>query len=359
MNPLDQIETPVVLIDEKVLDANIAGLAASSASRGISLRPHVKTHKVAQIAAKQLAAGASGITVATVGEAEVFADHGVADIFIAYPLWPDELLLRRIIALGERIQLRIGTDSVEAVSKLASFSAVGGRVSIELDSGHHRSGALTGEVLSIARAGRSAGVLIDGLFTFPGHSYAPGASVSAAAGESAALGQAAALLEADGFTVRHLSGGSTPTAQETTIAQEIRSGVYVFGDAQQWELGRAEPADISLTVLGTVVSRHDGDPALRRVVVNAGSKVLGSDRPNWASGFARLLDHPAARVSVLSEHHATVLFPPQTPLPALGERLRLVPNHVCLTMNLVDRVLVRKTDGTLTDWTVVARGRNS
>ena len=359
MNLLDSLDTPAVVIDEKILNANIARLAASSKNRGIQLRPHAKTHKVAEIAAKQLAAGANGITVATVGEAEVFAQNGVSDIFIAYPLWPEERVLARIVSLSERIRLRIGTDSVEAVSKLAAFTAAGGRVSLELDSGHHRSGARPDEVLTIARAGRRVGVEIDGLFTFPGHSYAPGASGTAAAGESETLATAAELLTADGFLIRHLSGGSTPTANEATTAHEIRSGVYVFADAQQWELGRAEPGDISLTVLATVVSRHEAEPSLRRVVVNAGSKILGSDKAAWATGFARLLDHPEARVSVLSEHHATVIFPLEVPLPALGERLRLVPNHVCLTMNLVDEVSVLTADGGLSSWPVLARGRNS
>jgi D-serine deaminase-like pyridoxal phosphate-dependent protein len=153
--------------------------------------------------------------------------------------------------------------------------------------------------------------------------------------------------------VRVLSGGSTPSVASTEVggATEVRPGVYVFGDAQQWELGHVAPADIALTVLATVVSVH-GD----RVILDAGSKVIGADRPSWATGHGRLLDHPDARITALSEHHATAVG---AGLPGLGEQVRVVPNHVCNAVNLVDEVVVVR-GGVIEDrWVVAARGRNS
>ncbi|MDQ4045548.1 MAG: D-TA family PLP-dependent enzyme, partial [Chloroflexota bacterium] len=155
---------------------------------------------------------------------------------------------------------------------------------------------------------------------------------------------------------------STPTAALTgpSVATEVRPGVYVFGDAQQLELERCAWDDISLTVAATVVSRHDMRRDFpRRVVLDSGSKVLGGDRSAWATGYGRLIDHPEARITALSEHHATVVWPEESPLPALGERLRVVPNHVCITMNLVDEVTVVSGGRVVDRWAVAARGKNS
>lgn len=132
----------------------------------------------------------------------------------------------------------------------------------------------------------------------------------------------------------------------------------MLGDAQQLELGRCAPADIALTVAATVVSRQDCRSGLRRIVLDCGSKILGNDRPAWATGFGRLIDHADARIAALSEHHATVVWPDDAPLPPVGTRLRVIPNHVCLTTNLVDDVAVVR-DATLIDrWKVAARGKN-
>lgn len=158
------------------------------------------------------------------------------------------------------------------------------------------------------------------------------------------------------------SGGSTPTAlmDTPTSATELRPGVYVFGDAQQLELGRCKREDIALTVAATVVSRHEGNSEVtRRCILDAGSKVLGSDRLPWASGWGRLADHPSARITALSEHHATVIWPDADPMPPLGERLRVIPNHVCMTMNLVDQITVVRGDSIVDTWPIGARGFNS
>ncbi len=366
INPVPEgIETPEVMIDLDTLQRNIDRMATVVQGKGMGLRPHVKTHKIPQIAALQLAAGAVGLTVATIGEAEIFVDHGATDLFIAYPLWVTPHHARRLIQLSATARVAVGTDSVEATRAMGkALSGAADRIEIlvEIDSGHHRSGVSPSAAVEVARSAAEAGLRVSGVFTFPGHSYAPGMPVSAADQEQEALAEAARLVGAAGFEVSRISGGSTPTATltRTSAATEVRPGVYVFGDAQQLELGRCTLDDIALTIVSTVVSRHEGDAhAPRRVILDAGSKVIGSDRPAWATGFGRLADHPEARISALSEHHATVSWPDGTQLPALGERLRVIPNHVCLTMNLVDEVTVLSSGVVVDRWRVAARGKNN
>ncbi|WP_159616421.1 alanine racemase [Arthrobacter zhaoguopingii] len=356
--------TPSVQIDAGRLEANITAMASAMRARGVALRPHAKTHKIPEIAALQVAAGAVGLTVATVGEAEVFARAGVEDLFIAYPLWVDSAKGERLRRLAERARITVGVDSVEGATALArglgpAVAAVAVRV--EVDSGHHRSGVAPGDAAGVAVAAAEAGLEVTGAFTFPGHSYGPGMPVTAARDEDAALARAAAGLRAEGFAAAELSGGSTPSAlMGGGTATELRPGVYVFGDAQQWELGTIAPGDIALTVAATVVSHHrraPGEPG--RFLLDAGSKVLGSDRAAWATGYGRLLEHPEARIVALSEHHATVQVPAGEPLPARGTRVRVVPNHVCLPVNLVDEVQVVRDGAVVDRWAVAARGRNS
>lgn len=363
--PPDDIDTPSVVIDRDVLDRNIERMAEVVAAKGLDLRPHVKTHKLPQIAARQLAAGATGLTVATIGEAEVFVEHGAADVFIAYPLWVSRRQAQRLRRLAGRATVAVGVDSVEGAIALGAAlgdAALAFEVLVEIDSGHHRSGVAADAVVGVARAASSAGLRVSGAFTFPGHGYAPGMPSAAATQEAEALGRAAALLRGAGFDVTRVSGGSTPTAFLTgagSALSEVRPGVYVFGDAQQLELDRCAWDDIALTVATTVVSRHEGSGEIpRRIVLDAGSKVLGSDRPAWTTGFGRVVGEPDARITALSEHHATVTWPEDADLPGLGERLRVVPNHVCLTMNLVDEVAVVSGEELVDRWTVAARGRN-
>jgi D-serine deaminase-like pyridoxal phosphate-dependent protein len=345
------IETPAVVVDADVLDGNIARTAALARERGLALRPHVKTHKIPEIAALQLAAGAVGLTVATIGEAEVFVDAGASDVFVAYPLWASAAKAARLDALRSSARIAVGVDSVPGVANLG-HRVPGLEVLVEVDSGHHRSGVPATEVVPLATAARDAGLTVVGVFTFPGHAYGPDAATAAARGEREALLEAAERLRGAGFEVRVLSGGSTPslTATEPGGATEVRPGVYVFGDAQQWELGHCAADAIALTVLATVVSAHPD-----RIILDAGSKVLGADRAAWASGFGRLLDHPDARVTALSEHHATVVG---MGLPGVGETVRVVPNHVCATVNLVDEVVVVRGGVIEARWLVAARGRN-
>ncbi len=349
--------TPFLAVDAAIVETNLAGMADAAAARGLSLRPHAKTHKVVELAMRQIELGAVGLTVATLGEAEVFAVAGVTDIFIAFPVWADEGKGARLRALAENVALTVGVDSAAGASQLAATTAgapIG--VLVEVDSGHHRSGTAPAEAGALARAAADAGLDIRGVFTFPGHGYGPGNQGSAAEDEAQALAVAVESFAAAGLEAAVVSGGSTPTAAvaDAVILTEMRPGVYLFNDAQQVEMGTCGWGDVALWAVATVVSRHG-----QHIIVDSGSKTLGADWPGWATGGGRLPDHPDARITALSEHHATVEFPDGTALPDLGELVRVVPNHVCAAVNLADELTVM-VDGAVADtWRVAARGRNS
>lgn len=350
------LETPCLVLDVDVLDRNLGAMARCAAERSIRLRPHAKTHKCLEVASRQRDWGAVGLTVATVAEAEVFVAAGFTDLFIAYPVWAAGRRSDRLRALAGRAALRVGVDSADGASVLAR--AVAGtdvEVLVEVDSGHHRSGVAPDGAAEVAVAAARGGLRVSGVFTFPGHSYQPGAQRGAAADEAAALRQADVALRRAGIETRVRSGGSTPTASVLEDGlTELRPGVYAFNDAQQVELGTCGWDSVALTAAATVVSRSKD-----RAVLDAGGKILGADRPTWATGAGRLPDHPVARVTALSEHHATVQFPPGEALPDLGSVLRVAPNHVCAAVNLADELVVTAGGQVVDRWPVAARGANT
>ncbi|HEX6757581.1 MAG TPA: alanine racemase [Propionibacteriaceae bacterium] len=351
------LQTPCLVVDRDVLEGNLVAMAERAGDHGLTLRPHAKTHKCLEIARRQVVLGAVGLTLATVGEAEVFAEAGFTDLFIAYPLWAAGARGRRLCALAERVSLRIGADSAEGVEVLArSLAGTEVEIVVEIDSGHHRTGVAPKRAGQVAAAAHRHGLGVAGVFTFPGHSYEPGSRERAAADEARALQEADAALRRVGLGAGLRSGGSTPTAALAIqgALNEMRPGVYAFNDAQQVELGAADWDAVALTAAATVVSRHG-----RNIVLDAGSKVLGADRLAWATGGGRLPDHPHARISALSEHHATVNFAEDTPLPELGSLIRVAPNHVCAAVNLADVLLVTAGGAVVEQWQVAARGRNT
>ncbi|HEY9499294.1 MAG TPA: alanine racemase [Terrimesophilobacter sp.] len=355
--PANAPETPYLAVDLEVMERNLRRAADDARERGIALRPHAKTHKVPEIGRRQLELGAAGLTLATVAEAEVFAAAGFSDIFLAYPVWPSAARVTRLRDLAERASLRLGIDSVESAQALGSaLAGAGVEVLVEVDSGHHRSGVQPSDAAEVALAAARSGLRIVGVFTFPGHGYAPGAGRQAAQDEASAITIAAEAIHAAGLEISVRSGGSTPTRADADPAAltELRPGVYVFNDAQQVELGTCSFEEVALSAMATVVSRSG-----QHAIVDAGSKVLGADRAAWATGFGRLPDTPAARIIALSEHHATIRFPDGEPVPERGSVLRIVPNHVCATVNLADELLVVRAGEIVDSWAVAARGANT
>lgn len=354
--------TPAIVVDQHILDANIASMADFAADQNLALRPHAKTHKIAEIGHKQIAAGSQGLAVATLGEAQYFFNNGITDLFIAYPIWATENDAETLTHLATDGVLAVGTDSVEAVHQLADVTHQhpGVEIMIELNSGHNRSGVFPDQVVPIVEAIHDHNMILRGIFTFPGHSYAPGEHSTAAQNEADTLRTAERFLHEADFEVPILSGGSSPSAKAAVAdgVTEIRPGVYVFGDAQQLELGRIGFDDIALTIVTTVVSRQEAHAdAPARIIVDAGSKILANDRAPWATGHGRVLGHPDARITAVSEHHGTILWDSDD-LPQVGTRLQLIPNHVCVAVNLVDEVNVTDGDDIVETWQVGARGLN-
>jgi D-serine deaminase-like pyridoxal phosphate-dependent protein len=344
------------------MDAAIDAMAAGMAERGVSLRPHAKTHKSLEVARRQVQAGAAGLTIATIGEGEVFADGGFDDLFIAYPLVPGPAKGRRLRALAERTRLTIGIDSpigAQAVADALGPVRDAVRVLVEIDAGGLRSGAPPDEAGTVGVAARRLGLPVMGVFTHGGHSYASAAMRGAAADDEVrSLTEAAASLAGVGIESPVVSAGSTPTALASArgAVNEERPGTYVFGDRQQAALGSIGPDGIAAAIVATVVSVNRG---ARRFVVDAGGKMLGKDVAPYLDGHGEIPALGGLTIARLADHHGTVDAPAGAALPAVGQVVAVLPNHICPVVNLVDAFLVVR-DGRLVDtWTVDARGRNS
>jgi len=357
----ETLSTPAVVVDLDVLERNISRMAVRARDAGVRLRPHAKTHKSPEIGRMQRAAGAWGLSLAKVGEAEVFVAAGFDDLFVAYPVVGVDKG-RRLLELSDRARLAAGVDSVEGARTLAEPFASAGRtldVMLKLDVGFGRVGVLPERAVEVARqVAELPGLRLRGVFTHAGHGYL--AEDRAAVDEIARLeGErlvgAAALLRGAGLPADEVSLGSTPTAalaMRVAGVTECRPGNYVFHDASQVALGTCSLEDCALTILATVVSVPTSD----RAVVDAGSKTLSSDplRPK-PGGYGQVLGR-ASRIEKLSEEHGVIAVAPGEAF-RVGERLRILPNHACVVANLHDRLVGVSGDRVETVLDVAARGR--
>jgi D-serine deaminase-like pyridoxal phosphate-dependent protein len=355
------LATPCLVVDLDIVARNIERLAAGARERRVALRPHVKTHKSVALARMQVDGGAAGITVGTVGEAEVMAAGGIDDIFIAYPVWAEGVRADRLTAVHGAVTLSVGVDSVEGAQRLARAVEGSDRpltVVVEVDSGGRRTGiADPAEVVRVAAAARSAGLHVAGVFTHGGHSYRdPEARIPAAADEVAALGAAADALRDAGHAIERVSAGSTPTGVLAAAGQvnEIRPGTYLLGDRQQLVLGAIPPDGLALVVAATVVSTA----VPGQVVVDAGAKTLTKDRASYLEGFGLVPDYPDAIVERLFDYHGAIAIPPGTQAPKLGEIVAIVPNHVCPVVDLFDTFVATRAGAIVGHWPVDAHGRS-
>jgi len=358
---LDDLDTPSVVVDLDVLERNVSRMAACARAAGVRLRPHAKTHKVPELGRLQLAAGAAGISLAKVGEAEVFAEAGFDDIFLAYPI-VGAGKGRRLLALADRARLAIGVDGVDGASSVGEvFHAAGRRLDVllKVDCGYHRVGVPPAEAAQAAkRIADLPGVTLRGIFTHAGHAYhatAPADVAAIARQEGEILAAAADLLRSEGLPVGEVSVGSTPTARVAMSVggvTECRPGNYVYNDASQVSLGTCAIEDCAMTVIATVVSA----PAPDRAVLDCGSKTLSSDvlRPR-PGGHGWILGR-TSRIASLSEEHGVVRVEPGETF-RVGQRVRVLPNHACVVSNLHDRIVLVRGDRVEGEWTVAARGR--
>ncbi len=362
---LDALETPAAVVDLDRMERNLDAAAAYAERHGLALRPHVKTHKSPVVATAQLARGARGLTCATPFEAEVMSAV-CDDLLVAYPP-VGAPRARRLAALPESVNLIVALDSVQAMDEIAHAARESGRtigVYVELDLGMHRVG-VTGveEALALAqRAEASAGVEFAGLAFYPGHVREPmerqDAKLDALA---AALDGALDRFEAAGLAPRVVSGGSTPTlwrTHELPGVTEFRPGTYVYNDRTTAAIGACEWDDCALSVLATVVSTAVPGQA----VIDAGTKALGREplrggADDAADGFGQLLEHPEVVVQRMSEEHGVLDLRRTRWRPVVGERVRVIPNHVCIVVHLNDLVYGARGEAVVSSWPVAARGR--
>jgi D-serine deaminase-like pyridoxal phosphate-dependent protein len=361
---VSELETPCLVIHERILEQNLQGMAAYAVEQGLALRPHFKTHKTAQVVKRQIALGAVGITCAKLGEAEVLIGSGMTtDVFIANQI-VDARKLARLVRLSERASVRIAIDSLEGATLLDTVAGNASRsfeVIVEINTGLNRAGVLSGEeALRLAKMlrARTPHLRLVGIMTHEGHvATQPDPEALAEAGRAAgqAMVRTAQLLREHGFHVRVVSVGSTPGAYAATQVSgvtEMRPGTYAFNDNSLFRFGRTVE-DCALRILTTVTSR----PAPDRAIIDAGSKVLTSDPPKGLAGFGYVVEHPNAVVERLNEEHGTVRLPTGYRGMQVGDVVQIVPNHVCPTLNLADEAyLVR--DGTASEaWPIIGRGK--
>ena len=343
------IDTPAAVVDLDRLDANLRRWQEHCDRVGLANRPHIKTHRCVEIARRQLSLGAVGITCQKLGEAEVMADGGCGDILIPYNILGASKL-GRLRGLLERVDLTVAVDDPALLAGLSSAARGASRalrVLVDCDTGLGRTGVQSPEAaaaLAVAIAGEE-GLVFAGLITYP---VPPGAVEW--------LEQASALIRDRGLEVETVSVGGTPVMWDSGALRptvtEYRVGTYAFNDRATVASGAATLDDVALTIHATVVSRPTPD----RAILDAGSKALTSD-PGPDAGFGTILEAPGARITRLHEEHSTVQLAPGEEL-ALGAHVRIVPNHVCVAVNLYDHLVVTGEAIADTTWAVDARGRS-
>ncbi|HYF90795.1 MAG TPA: alanine racemase [Symbiobacteriaceae bacterium] len=356
-----ELDTPCIVVDLDVAERNVRRIQGLADQAGVKLRPHTKTHKSSFFAHMQVAAGAAGITCAKLGEAEVMADAGLDDILIAYPLIGAHKMAR-LEALAARVKrLRVSLDSYEVAEALSGAGERIGRpveVYLEVDTGLHRVGRIPGEdALTFSRGlARYTGIRLAGLMSHAGPTWKAGSHAEILAFARTEAGMMLAVRSGLGRPDLEISVGATPIAHliaETPGVTESRPGTYIFGDRSLMGLGLADESDCAARVLTTVVSY----PVPDRAVVDAGSKTLAMD-PHRDGGHGHVVGRPQVRVARLSEEHGVLEFAPGLPL-RVGERLEIIPNHICPAINLTDRVYGVRGGQVVAEIAVEGRGKNT
>jgi D-serine deaminase-like pyridoxal phosphate-dependent protein len=349
---IDQLETPVPVVDMDRMEANISRLQAYLDDQHIANRPHIKTHKIPEIAWMQIKAGAVGITCQKVSEAEVMAEAGLTDIFIPYNII-GESKLNRLMNLAKRIKVSVTTDSevvTRGLSNAAQNAGLTLEVLVECDTGAQRCGvqspqaaAALGKIIS-----SSPNLHFGGLMTYPNM------SLPSKEGVAEFVNQARALLQKDGIKIERVSGGGTPTmwqADSSSGITEHRAGIYVYGDRLTLRSGALSLETCALRVWSTVVSRPTAD----RGILDAGSKSLSSDL-HGLDGYGYICEYPQAKIYSLSEEHGHVDFSACETRPQIGERVSILPNHCCTVTCLFDEVVGMRNNQVEVTWKVAARG---
>ncbi len=357
-----EIATPCLVIDAQVVHRNLATLQQYAQQHHLSVRPHAKTHKSIRLAQEQLRAGCQALAVAKVGEGEVLSRE-CDDLLIAYPAI-DLQRCERIAALAKIAKVTVAVDSREGADALADAAKNQGvtiRVLVDQDVGFHRTGIQSPvEVAHLAEyiVNRHDALRLDGIFFYPGHISLPAnQQVDLLQDIDRQLQTTLRLCREKGIVVEVVSGGSTPTAFQShhiTSLTEIRPGTYIFNDMNTVRGGFCDIDQCAAVIVATVVSTAVASKA----VVDAGTKALASDRNTIVpeSGFGHVLEYPEAKIVRLSEEHGELDLADCSAKPKLGEKVTIIPNHICPCVNLHDSFLWLNESGQFERLPVDCRG---
>jgi D-serine deaminase-like pyridoxal phosphate-dependent protein len=367
---ITDLPTPAVLVESSRLTRNLDRMQAAVTARGRRLRPHAKTHKSPVVAGMQVARGAVGICCAKLGEAEVFADAGITDIRVPYPLNP--VNAERVLAVADRVAFSFIVDDPGVAEGWSDIARQAGRqldVLIKVDVGFHRCGIdpdASDAASIVQEIAALPGLRFKGLLSHAGHAYGASSDAEVEAIACAEARVLRGLASRSGVACEEISVGATPTARFSIQQEgvtELRPGNYAYYDRMQVAVGSATWDDCALTVLARVVSR----PAADRIIFDSGSKTLTSDavkgRGHTPGHGAVLEDLHGSQpddslvIERLSEEHATVRNADGRSRLAIGDLVRIVPNHSCVVSNMVDAVWLVDGDAVVDRLPVAARGR--
>jgi D-serine deaminase-like pyridoxal phosphate-dependent protein len=355
------VSTPYLLINAARVERNIHRLATYSESHGLRVRPHTKTHKSLDFARQQLSSYGAGLTVAKPSEAEVMT--AVADdLLVAYPL-SDPAKISRLLESVGRGRLMLPVDSLQSVEALGAAAESAGKsvgILVDLDVGFGRTGVQSARAsLDLARVVvATRGLQLRGIFCYPGHVWAmPAEQGKPLHDVSVRLREAIDVWRKDGLEAPVVSGGSTPTAYQSHLIPElteIRPGTYVFNDMNTAAGGFCELEDCAATLECTVVS----NAVPGKVIIDAGTKALTADRnvTKPDSGYGFVVEYPTARITRLSEEHGEVDISNCDHAPRIGDRVHVIPNHICPCVNLQNHFYIDYGGGQVERLSVHARG---
>jgi D-serine deaminase-like pyridoxal phosphate-dependent protein len=363
VTPIAEVDTPAILIDLDVMDRNLERVAAYTRQHGLRLRPHTKTHKIPALARRQMDLGAVGVTVAKVSEAEVMLNARPDDLLVAYPvIGPSKTA--RLMEVAHKTSVTVSIDSSFAARELSNAATKAGvaiGVLAEIDVGLRRVGVHPGEELTtlVREIGALPGLAFHGLAFYPGHIKRADDSMDTALAEvNATVRSAVRDCERAGQVVSIVSGGSTPALFRSHCVpsmNEIRPGTYIFNDRNTWMTGACSLEDCAAYILTTVVSTA----VPGQIIIDGGSKTFSSDRcaAAEAEGFGFFPEAPGAVLERMNEEHGYVNIRQAERSFRIGERVRVLPNHICVAMNLHERVYGIRGDRVVETWTVAGRGK--
>jgi D-serine deaminase-like pyridoxal phosphate-dependent protein len=339
---IHELDTPALVIDLDIMERNLARVASYAKEHSLRLRPHTKTHKSPEIGRRQLDLGAAGLTVAKTTEGEVMLNSGTPDLLIAYPVVGPKKVARAV-ELAHRTYVTVALDSFECartLSEAAQAAGVGIGVLVEFDAGLRRAGVPPEDVLPLVKSVSSLpNILWEGLAFYPGHIKAldDTGRVQLSALQSL-VPRLVESLEKEGLPPRIVSGGSTPLLWQSHLVpglNEIRPGTYVFNDRNTLRMGACAMEDCAATIHATVVTAQNG-----RAMIDGGSKTFSSDGSTApdAEGYGEVLDAPGARFHRMNEEHGYLDTAQCDRTLKVGDRVRVLMNHVCTSVNLQERI---------------------